>query len=63
MSGNTFRAFSTMPDNSLPTPALSRTGLQWERWVDGQWGAPLDPDGRLHEAVLLSVLMLIGMVL
>ena len=52
-----------MPDSSLTITPLIKTGLQLERWVDGLWGSALDPDGWMHEAILLAVLVLVGLLL
>ena len=42
---------------------VTNTGRQLEQWVDSLWGSPLKPEGWMHEAVQLSLMALLGMLL
>jgi miniconductance mechanosensitive channel len=47
---------------SLMPPTID-TGRKLERWVDHLWGSPLDPAGLGHEAILLTSMVLLGLLL
>lgn len=52
-----------MNDAPRIIPPLQGFGRKLERWVDHILGRPIDPDGLGHEAILLAVMGLMGLLL